>query len=82
MRSALHGPEVFLLRSKKSHIQELVKKCYSMTEEEIKKLNEKPDIIKGLLILQKTQSNEDAWERANKIADMMILANPIKFNYT
>ena len=48
MRSTLHGPEAFLLKSKKPHIQALVAAAATMTDDEIRALPEKPDVIKGL----------------------------------
>lgn len=74
MRSQ-YGPERFLLASKKLHIQQLVKNVETLSEEEIQQLQEKPDIIKGLLAIKKTQIDTDALTRAEKIADMMIAAS-------
>lgn len=71
MRSALHGPEVYLLKSKKPHIQELVVRVETMTEEEIRSLPEKPDVIKGLLNLRKQADQDRAAIMAEKLADMM-----------
>jgi hypothetical protein len=72
MRSHLHGPEVVLLASKKKDIIELIEKSYTMTIDEIKNLNQKPDIIKGLIALKKKKEDNEALERANMIADAMI----------
>ena len=74
MRSQ-YGPERFLLASKKPHIQQLVKNVENLSEEEIQQLQEKSDIIKGLLAIKKTQIDTDALTRAEKIADMMIAAS-------
>ena len=71
MRSTLHGPEVYLLKSKKPHIQELVKRVETMTEEEINSLPEKPDIIKGLLNLRKKANQDNSAAIAEILADMM-----------
>lgn len=71
MRSAVHGPEVYLLKSKKPHIQDLVNRAKTMTEEEIKSLPEKPDIIKGLLNLHKKENQDKSAAMAEILADMM-----------
>lgn len=73
MRSQ-YGPEKILLASKKPHIQNLIKQVINLTEDQIKELPEKPDIIKGLLNIKKLQTNAEALQRAEKIADMMIAA--------
>lgn len=73
MRSQ-YGPETLLLASKKPHIKNLLTQLPNLTEEQIKSLKEKPDIIKGLLNIKKTQNNADALKRAELIADMMIAA--------
>lgn len=74
MRSQF-GPERFLLASKKPHIQELVKRSETMTEEEIQNLSEKPDIIRGLLNIHRAKEQADAAHRAVAIADAMIAAS-------
>lgn len=74
MRSE-YGPEKFLLASKKPHILNLVKRVDHLSEEQIKSLPEKPDIIKGLLNIKKTQNDTEALKRAEAIADMMMAAN-------
>lgn len=71
MRSALHGPEAYLIKSKKPHIQELVERVKTMTEEEIRALPEKPDVIKGLLNLHKQADQNRAASVAERLADMM-----------
>jgi hypothetical protein len=71
MRSSLHGPEAYLLKSKKPHIQELVERAKTMTEEEIRALPEKPDVIKGLLNIHKQADQNRAASVAEKLADMM-----------
>ena len=71
MRSSF-GPEKLLLASKKPRIKELLAKAETMTEDEIKKLSEKPDIIKGLLNIHKNRNQEDALIRATAIADAMM----------
>lgn len=72
MRSTLHGPGEFLLKSKKPRIQALVAKCYEMSVEDIEKLDEKPDIKKGLLELRDRKNKADSASRAATLADMMI----------
>lgn len=71
MRSNLHGPEVYLLKSKKPHIKELIERAKTMTKEEIENLPEKPDVIKGLLNLNKQADQLRAASMAEKLADMM-----------
>ncbi len=72
MRSTLHGPGEFLLRSKKPRIQALIARCYEMSEEDIEKLDEKPDIKRGLLELKQRKDQTDALLRATRLADLMI----------
>lgn len=72
MRSTLHGPEAFLLKSKKPHIQLLISKVDSLTEEQIKKLDQKPDIIKALLNIKRNREQQAAAARAELLADLMI----------
>jgi len=74
MRSTLHGPDTYLLKSKKPYIISLVEQAKSMTEDQIKLLNERPDVIKGLLLIRQKEMQADALIRANTIADMMIAA--------
>lgn len=71
MRNSLHGPEVYLLKSKKPHIQDLVNRAKTMTEEEIRSLPEKPDVIKGLLNIHKQVDQSRSAIMAEKLADMM-----------
>lgn len=72
MRSTLHGPGEFLLRSKKPHIQALVARCRDMSVEDIEKLGEKPDITRGLLEIRKRADQAESASRAELLADMMI----------
>ena len=72
MRSTLHGPEAFLLKSKKPHIQALVSAAATMTEDEICALSEKPDVIKGLLGIRKLGDQARAATVAEQLADLMI----------
>lgn len=71
MRSNMYGPETYLLRSKKPREQALVAACYNMTDDEIKVLNEKPNVIKGLLSIKQLKMNEESASRAEVLADMM-----------
>ena len=45
----MYGPGRLLLASKKPKIQKLIQDIDSMSLDDIKKLNEKPDVIKGLI---------------------------------
>lgn len=72
MRSTLHGPDAFLLKSKKPHIQSLVANVDNMTNEQIERLNEKPDVIKGLLNIKRQKEQESAAKRAEILADLMM----------
>lgn len=71
MRSTLHGPEAFLLKSKKPHIQALVARVHGMSLEDIEKLGEKPDIKKGLINLKKKGEQAAAAVMADHLADLM-----------
>ena len=71
MRSTLHGPGEFLLKSKKPRIQALVAKCCEMSIEDIEKLDEKPDIIRGLLEIRKRKDQAESAIRAEILADLM-----------
>lgn len=72
MRSTLHGPEVFLLKSKKPRIQALVANLDKMTQEDIENLDEKTDIKRGLLNIKKKQGHDKAQLIAEYLADQMI----------
>lgn len=74
MRS-MYGPERMLLASKKPRIIDLIERSKNMTEEQIMALDEKPDVIRGLIGIKKKISNDHALARAEKIADEMIAAN-------
>lgn len=71
MRSTLHGPEAFLLKSKKPRIQELVAKVDNMPIEEIRSLNEKADVKRGLVNIKKAHEQNASSFRAELLADMM-----------
>lgn len=75
MRSTLHGPEAYLLKSKKPHILALVERCKTMTDDEIRALPEKPDVIKGLLNIRKGVDQDRAASVAELLADMMMAAH-------
>jgi hypothetical protein len=72
MRSTLHGPEAFLLKSKKPRIQALIASVDTMTTADIEKLDEKPDIKRGLLNIKKKQSQDAAAIIAEHLANIMI----------
>lgn len=78
MRSSLHGPEAYLLKSKKPHIIELIERCKSLTDDQIRALPEKPDVIKGLLNIRKKHDQIRAASLAEKLADMMQAAHQNK----
>jgi hypothetical protein len=66
------GPERLLLASKKPHIQQLVAQCNTWTLQDVDALEVKPDIKKGLRALVQTRLHSDAWQRAEKLADLMM----------
>ena len=72
MRSTLHGPEAFLLKSKKPRIQALVASVDKMTQEDIENLDEKTDIKRGLLNIKKKHGHDKAQTIAELLADQMI----------
>ena len=71
MRS-MYGPDTLLLASKKPRIKELVAKSASMSEEEIMALDEKPDVIRGLLLINQFGHEQKKSTIAEKIADKMV----------
>lgn len=71
MRSTIHGPEAFLLKSKKPHIRDLVSRASSMTFDEIDALPEKPDVRLGLRNIKQQAANAESATRAELLADMM-----------
>jgi hypothetical protein len=75
MRSTLHGPEAFLLKSKKPYIIELIARCKTLSDDEIRALPEKPDVIKGLLNIRKLADQDRAASVAELLADMMQAAH-------
>ena len=72
MRSTIHGPEAFLLKSKKPHVQALVARAHDMTIEEIDALPEKPDVKLGLKNIRKQGQQAESAALAERLADMMI----------
>lgn len=72
MRSNIHGPGEFLLKSKKPRIQALIANCSKMTKQDIEKLDEKPDIIRGLLEIRNRAEQAESASRAEILADIMI----------
>lgn len=71
MRSNIHGPGEFLLKSRKTHIQALIARCQEMSVQDIEKLNEKPDIIRGLIEIRKRREQAESASMAESLADMM-----------
>jgi hypothetical protein len=74
VRSTIHGPGVYLLKSKKPYIIDLIARAEAMTDDEIRALPEKPDVIKGLLDIRKMADQRRAASVAERLADMMISA--------
>ena len=72
MRSTIHGPEAFLLKSKKPHIQDLVARVHAMSVDEIDALSEKPDVKLGLKNIKKHGQQAESAAIAERLADMMI----------
>ncbi len=66
------GPERLLLASKKPHIQQLVAKCDTWTLQDVDALAVKPDIKKGLRAIVQSRLHGEAWQRAEKLADLMM----------
>lgn len=67
----MYGPDALLLASKKPRIVDLVKRAKTMTEDEIKNLPEKPDVIRGLLLIKQFGDQEEKAVLAEKIAGAM-----------
>jgi hypothetical protein len=49
-----------------------VAQCESWTLQDVDALTVKPDIKKGLRALVQTRLHGDAWQRAEKLADLMM----------
>ena len=73
----MHGPERLLLASKKPHIKQLIERARTMSDEEIRALSEKPDIIRGLLGLNRQQRDLESLALAEKLADTMQKTQPV-----
>lgn len=67
----MYGPDQLLLASKKPRIQDLIRKSKSMNEDEIRSLPEKPDVIRGLLLINLFGENQKKATLAEKVADLM-----------
>ncbi len=66
------GPERLLLASKKPYIQQLVAQCDTWTLQDVDALSVKPDIKKGLRAIVQNRLHGEAWQRAEKLADLMM----------
>lgn len=75
MRS-MYGPDQLLLVSKKPRIIALVESSKSMSVDEIKSLDEKPDVIRGLLLIKDLGTSKGT--AAEKVAEKMIELHGIK----
>jgi len=71
----MYGPDTLLLASKKPRIKELIAKSAGMSEEEIQALNEKPDVIRGLLLINQFGIEQTKTTLAEKIAEKMAKAS-------
>jgi hypothetical protein len=67
----MYGPDTLLLASKKSRIIALVEMVDNMTIDEIKALSEKPDVIKGLLLIKEFGKDGPKLTVPEKIANRM-----------
>jgi hypothetical protein len=67
----MYDPGQLLLVSKKPRIQELVARSKSLSEEQIKALPEKPDVIRGLLLINQFGHDQKKSLLSHKIADAM-----------
>lgn len=65
----MYGPDALLLASKKPRIIELLARAEQMTVDEIRRLDEKPDVIKGLLTIKQLGTTKGTL--AEKIASKM-----------
>jgi hypothetical protein len=71
----MYGPETLLLASKKPRIRDLVERSRKMTEDEIRGLPEKPDVIRGLLMINNLSEGQKKATIAENLADMMTVDN-------
>jgi hypothetical protein len=67
----MYGPDAILLASKKPRIKELVEKSKYLTNDEIKSLDEKPDVIRGLLLIKEFGYQSSKLTIPEKIANRM-----------
>jgi hypothetical protein len=67
----MYGPDQLLLASKKPRIQELIRRSRSMSEDDIRALHEKPDVIRGLLLINLFGEEQKKATLAEKVADLM-----------
>jgi hypothetical protein len=67
----MYGPEALLLASKKPRIRDLVSRSREMTEDEIRALPEKPDVIRGLLMINNLSENQKHAAVAERLANAM-----------
>jgi len=67
----MYDPGQLLLASKKPRIQELIARSKSLNEEQIKALPEKPDVIRGLLLINQFGSDQKKALLSHKVADAM-----------
>lgn len=72
MRSTIHGPEAFVLKSKKPEIRDLVARVNTMSIAEIDALPVKPDVKLGLKNILKQCEQAESAIIAERLADMMI----------
>jgi len=67
----MYSPDTLLLASKKPRIKELIERSRQMSVDEIKLLPEKPDIIKGLLLINEFGEKRQKATISEKIAEKM-----------
>lgn len=67
----MYGPDTILLASKKPRVIDLINRSRGMTEKEIKSLQEKPDVIRGLLLINQFGDQHAKSTMAEKIATAM-----------
>lgn len=72
MRSTLHGPEEFLLKSKKPRIIALLADIDNMSVDDINRLDERPSIKSGLINIKKSNARDISNSAAETFADIMI----------
>lgn len=67
----MYGPDALLLASKKPRMRELVDRAAHMSVEQIRNLPEKPDVIRGLLLIREFGTNGGKLTVADKVANAM-----------